>query len=67
MTCSRCAGTGCPTCEGSGVVALEVESVTFAEAVELVYEQQATGRVFHFLHGRPKLVEIKGKKVRISA
>lgn len=67
MTCSRCGGTGCPTCEGSGVVAIEVESVTFAEAVELVYRTQSTGQVFHFLHGRPKLVELKGRKVKITA
>lgn len=64
MTCPQCSGVGCPTCEGSGVVA---ESVTFAQACELVWQSKQSGQPFHFRDGRPKLVVINGEKLRIVA
>lgn len=70
MICPTCAGvpSGCATCEGSGVVACAVErdAVTFFEACELVYAAQVTGQPFHFLHGKPKLVQIGTRVVRIA-
>jgi len=70
MTCPTCYGVpgGCSTCEGSGVVAAVAEpgAVTFFEAVELVYALQITGRPFHFLHGKPRLVEVGARVLKIA-
>lgn len=57
------------TCEGSGVVACVVDrdAVTFFEAVELVYALQVTGQPFHFLHGKPRLVQVGARVLKIAS
>lgn len=70
MTCPTCYGVpgGCATCEGTGTVAEVAGPVTFAEACARIYTEQVTGRiVVHVLHGKPKIVEIAGERVRITA
>lgn len=69
MKCPRCGGSGCSDCEGSGTVAAVVDRdvVTFFEAVELVYALQITGQPFHFLHGKPRLVQVGARVLTIAS
>ena len=69
MTCPSCDGTGCVSCEGSGTVAAVADRdvVTFFEAVELVYALEITGQPFHFLHGKPRLVQVGARVLKIAS
>jgi hypothetical protein len=69
VTCPSCLGRdgGCPSCEGSGVVADTPVGVTFYEACVLVEQAGATGQPFHFWRGKPRLVDINGTRLKIVA
>ena len=67
MTCPRCGGLGCSDCDGSVAAGVDRDVVTFFEAVELVYALQITGQPFHFLHGKPRLVQVGARVLTIAS